>query len=117
MTVSMENNDRAVIISEEIDFMEHLLTANLPSDVVSDIVERRDVLRDSIQTAEGGKADDGAEEGFSPGLPDDMESEAYEAADDVAIEAEDEDHEYVSNRNDTRCLVCEQPKATCTEEP
>ena len=117
MTIAAENNSRAVTISEEIDFFEDLLKHDMSPDAVTAIIERRDVLRESIQTAEGGKADDGADEGFSPGLPDDMESEAYDADDDVDVVAEDEDHDYVANRNDKTCLVCEQPKEVCELEP
>lgn len=116
--INSEANDRAVIISEEIEFMEHLLTAELPSDVVTDIVERRDELRDSIRsTVQPAPPDGVAEEGFA--VPDgvDMKSEAYGTEDEVKTLPEDEDHEYVSNRNDKQCLVCGQSKEACTEEP
>ena len=59
-----ENNEKAVILSEELDFLEALLAdyEHDPS-VVTALLERRDVVRDAIRTSTAAEPADEASEG------------------------------------------------------
>ncbi len=93
MTVESENNNRAVVLSEEVDFMESLLGEELPPGAHTMVLDRRDELRAAMQTAEGGSPTDEADEGYP--MPDGVEegdSDEYEVDDAVQVaEAEEVD--------------------------
>lgn len=98
MSIEAENNDKAVVLSEEVEFLEALLLLpDLPEGAVGLILDRRDIVRASIQTSEGGKPSDSAEEGYP--MPEGVEegetlaaqgSEPYDADDDLGPLAEED---------------------------
>ncbi len=122
-----ENNDRAVLLSEEIDFLESLLgDVPLTPDVAKMVMDRRDIVRDGMSTFNFAQPTDTVEGGIP--FPADLEgnqsarvSDAYEPDDEVDAEPEDEDHEYSPNRaidpDLQRCTVCGQPRDECEGEP
>ena len=123
--VNAERNTYAVQLSEELEFLEELLGhTDLPPQAVHDIVERRDTIRQDLSVLAFAAADDTAEQGIP--LPADaadlyakhvpVESEPYDAEDEVPVETGDEDHEFASNRAGV-CITCGQPEEACEEEP
>lgn len=113
--VNAENNERAVTISEEIEFFEELLRHEMPEGAALLILDRRDELRAAMQTAEGGNPTDTAEDGWS--APADLQADEYDPEDAVDVQAQDEDHEFQPDRGGINCLTCGQPEAECQEEP
>jgi len=65
MTETEENNRRAVLLSEEIDFLEEMAkTPSLPAKITQALMSRRDTLRAAMRTADQVAAPDAqAEEG------------------------------------------------------
>lgn len=124
-----ERNQFAVTLSEESDFLEALLThEDLPHTAVSDILTRRDIVREQLTVLGFASPSDDAEQGiplptdepalYAANVPDSSEEE--EDGDTPHVD-EDEDHEFSPNRALApafiRCTVCGQPEAECREEP
>lgn len=120
MTVESENNERAVVLSEEVDFLEALLVEEgLPPGAHTLILDRRDAVREALQTAEGGSATDEADEGYPmpDGATEYPDSDEYDEEDAVAVMEVDEDHEFQPDRGGEVCLICKQPREACEQEP
>lgn len=115
-----ENNERAAVISEEIDFIDGLLShEDLMPDVIRQLIDRRDQLRDAIKGLNFASPTDEPVEGIP--LPDtslpDEPSEEYDAEDDIVTLAEDEDHEFVQSRAPySSCITCGEPYSEHPEE-
>lgn len=100
MSVEAEANDRAVILSEEVEFLEWLLTQPIDPDIQTAVLDRRDIVRDAIRPTDAlpdpnGAAEEGypMPEGVEAGmtlaeLPD--ESEPYDPEDDLGEPTEDD---------------------------
>ena len=63
-----ENNDKSVLLSEEIDFLTELASAHRwPPDVYADLMDRDNVLEQAMGGAPAADPTDDAEEGQVPG--------------------------------------------------
>ena len=63
-----ENNERAVLLSEEVDFLEEMATHDgLPDEVRGWLLERRDIIRAAIATAPPADPDATAGDGMTGG--------------------------------------------------
>ena len=124
-----ERNEYAVLLSEELDFLEELLTTeSMPVEAVRGLMDRRDTIRDKLQVLGYADPDDTAVQGIP--LPSDdpgaysmvpMSSELSDPEDEDPHVPEDEDHAYGPNRaNDPelqRCTVCGEPEEAHVELP